>query len=246
MLIFDNLPDYSPRFDYDAIRPRIPRAWRGYIDPFVCHDDPPPPAPPAPPPADVELPPTPPRVAGQSDTERAQQLEGILAEVRAEAAVRRIGKREAESRATALQNELATIRADADRREQTARTEGEARTNKVKQRALDAEIRAAAVTAGLRDPDLLPLIDRTGVTIDDDGNVAGVEAAITAFKTKKPEYFQATLPARANERIDVRTGSPAPPAPPPGLGGNSAPTDVRKMPAADYKAARRAALRSLG
>lgn len=220
------------------------RGFRVPANPFICFDDPP-----APPPggggADAELPPTPPRAPGQSDTERAQQLEGILAEVRAEAAVRRIGKREAESKATALQAELTTIRADADRREQVARTEGESRTTKVKQRALDAEIKAAAVTAGLRDPDLIVLIDRTGVTIDDDGNVAGVQAAIDALKAKKPEYFQPAVAPRAGERVDVRSGSPAPPQPPPGPGGTPAPPDVRTMPKGDYNTAKKGALASL-
>jgi hypothetical protein len=111
---------------------------------------------------------------------------------------------------------------------------------------LDAEIRAAAVTAGLRDPDLVVLIDRAGVTIDDDGNVAGVQAAIDALKAKKPEYFQPAAPApRPGERIDVRTGSPAPPAPPPRPGSTPAPADVRTMPKKDYGAAKKAALAGL-
>jgi hypothetical protein len=239
----------------DILAARGLRGFRVPANPFICFDDPPADQPGGgnnnrPPAADAELQPTPARAPGQSDTERAQQLEGILAEVRAEAAVRRVGKREAESRAAALQNELATLRADADRREQTARTEGETRANKIKQRAVDAELKAAAVAAGLRDPDLLLLIDRAGVAIDDDGNVTGVEAAVTAFKTKKPEYFQAAAPARAGETVAVRTsGSPAPPQPAPGAT-PPAGADVRTLPKdragkAAYGDAKKAALASL-
>jgi hypothetical protein len=212
------------------------------------------PPPPAPPPApDAELPPTPARAPGQSDTERAQQLEGILAEVRAEAAHRRIGKREAESRAAALQNELTSIRTEADRRESAARAEGNTRAEKIKARAVEAEIKAAAVAEGLQDVDLLPLLDRTGVTCDDDGNVSGVAEAVAAFKAKKPDYFRpAAGPApRPGERVDVRANPlrQAPPQPAPGAQ-PPAPTSVTAIPRdragrQQYDAAKKAALASL-
>jgi hypothetical protein len=226
------------------------RAFRVPANPFICFDDPPadPPgnnAPPQLPPAPL-TPPTPPRAANQAAEDRVAQLEEINANLRVEAAQRRITERDARDRLAANETEMQRLRTESAARETAAREAGTSTANKVKQRALDAELRAAAVTAGLRDPDLLPLIDRTGVAIDDDGNVTGVEAAVTAFKAKKPEFFQAPGPApRAGERMDVRTGSPAPPAPPPGGGGTPAPADVRTMPKGEYGPAKKAALASL-
>lgn len=209
-----------------------------------------PPAPPAPPiaavptPEPLPLPPTPPRAPGQTDTERAQQLEGILADVRAEAAQRRITGREAESRANTLNAEIATIRAEADRREAAALAAGNTRAERIKGRTIDAELRAAASASGLADMDLLPLMDRAGVTCDDDGNVAGVQAAIDAFKVRKPEYFRAGTPTPpAPPPVARRTGDPTPP-PPPGPGA-PAPQAVAAMPKADYKKAQAAALAGL-
>jgi hypothetical protein len=226
------------------------RGFRVPANPSICFDDPPadPPGngnPPQLPPAPL-TPPTPPRAANQAAEDRVAQLEEINANLRVEAAQRRITERDARDRLTANETEMQRLRTESQQRENAAREAGTATANKVKQRAMDAELKAAAVTAGLRDADLLPLIDRAGIAIDDDGNVTGVQAAVDAFKAKKPEFFQPATPSRGNERVDVRTGSPAPPAPPPGNNGNPAPPDVRTMPKGDYAKAKRAALAGLG
>jgi hypothetical protein len=229
------------------------RAFRVPANPFICFDDPPadPPGnnpPPQLPPAAL-TPPTPPRAANQAAEDRVAQLEEINANLRVEAAQRRITERDARDRLTANETEMQRLRTESAAREAAAREAGTSTANKVKQRAMDAELKAAAVSAGLRDPDLLPLIDRAGVTIDDDGNVAGVEAAVTAFKAKKPEYFQAAAPARQPERVDVRSGNPAPPPPGPGAqppaGKSVADIPRTREGKAEYGAAKKAALASL-
>jgi hypothetical protein len=235
----------------EILAARGSRAFSVPANPFICFDDPPadPPgggnnSPPQLPPAPL-TPPTPPRAANQAAEDRVAQLEEINANLRVEAAQRRITERDARDRLAANETEMQRLRTESAARETAAREAGTSTANKVKQRAMDAELKAAAVTAGLRDPDLLPLIDRAGITIDDDGNVTGVQAAVDAFKAKKPEFFQAPGPApRASERVDVRTGSPAPPAPQPGARG-PAPADVRTMPKDQYGPAKKAALASL-
>ncbi len=227
------------------------RGFRVPASPFICFDDPPadPPGggnnnPPQLPPAPI-TPPTPPRAADQTAENRVAQLEDINANLRVEAAQRRITERDARDRLAANETEMTRLRTESQQRETAAREAGTSTANKVKQRAVEAELKAAAAIAGLRDADLLPLIDRTGVAIDDDGNVTGVDAAVTAFKAKKPEYFQPAAAPRPGERVDVRSGSPAPPQPPPGPGGTPAPPDVRTMPKGDYNTAKKGALASL-
>lgn len=205
-----------------------------------------PPAPPPPPPADAPItPPTPPRVANQSAEDRVAQLEDINANLRVEAATRRVSERTVKDQLAANQRELDGLRTELSTRVTAARAEGQQVAEKVKKRAIDAELKAAAATAGLQDMDLLPLIERTGLACDDDGNVTGAAEAVAAFKTKKPEFFRAAPAPRPGETITIRSGSPAPPAPPPGPGGTPTGPDVRTMPKKEYGDAKKAALSSL-
>ncbi len=57
-------------------------------------------------------------------------------------------------------------------------------------RLIGAELKAAALRAGLEDPDLLKLMDRSALTIGDDGEVVGIDEAVKAFKTAKPYAFR--------------------------------------------------------
>lgn len=54
-----------------------------------------------------------------------------------------------------------------------------------------AELKAAAIHAGILDPDFVRLADVSGVTVSDDGSVEGVEEVIADLKSKKPSWFTA-------------------------------------------------------
>jgi hypothetical protein len=121
-----------------------------------------------------------------------------------------------------------------------------ARLQKMNQRILDSEVRTAAAEAGLVDLDLLPLLSREKITVDEDGNVSGVKEALEELKGKKPDWFRAQ-PAQQNQtggqqtQNGGRTTGNA--APPPG----SVPpaTNVRDMSAADYADYKKNVLRGL-
>jgi len=204
---------------------------------------PPPAPPPVPPPAPAAIPrapDTPPRGVNQTTEDRLAQLESINADLRVEAAQRRVSERTATERLTANEAEMTRLRTEVTQRETQAREGGLALSNKLKNKTIDAELRAAAATAGLTDFDLLPLVNRSGVTVDDDGNVAGVQAAIDDFKTRKPEYFRAANsppppPRRTGDNVPPPNPNPGPPAP----------TSARTMPKEQYSGAREAAVRAL-
>lgn len=54
---------------------------------------------------------------------------------------------------------------------------------------IDMSLREAAAKEGLQDFDMLKLIDRADVKIDDNGKVAGIEEAVKNFKKSKPYLF---------------------------------------------------------
>ena len=178
-----------------------------------------PPAPPAPPP-----PPAPP-----AGIKTVAELETELANVRAEAAAHRISKNEAKDQAAALQTQIDQVKADVQRQVDAARGESSAKFTQLKGRLQDTAIKAEAAAAGLLDMDLIPLVDRAGITIDDDGNVAGVKEAIEKFKTAKPSYFRAagaggTSPPPPPPPATGQTGTPPAPA------GGTPPSNVRELP----------------
>jgi len=59
----------------------------------------------------------------------------------------------------------------------------------VKDRYIDAEMKAAAVAAGITDADLVKLIAKDKIAIGDDFSVTGTEEAVQEFKAKKPHFF---------------------------------------------------------
>lgn len=66
------------------------------------------------------------------------------------------------------------------------------------QRIINTEIRSIARSLNANDPnDVLALMDKSDVKIDDDGNVTGVEDALKAFKESKPWLFKQPIGADA-------------------------------------------------
>lgn len=54
---------------------------------------------------------------------------------------------------------------------------------------INAEVKAHAVAAGIKDIEFVKLIDMKDVKVDEQGNVTGVDKAIADVKARKPEWF---------------------------------------------------------
>ena len=154
------------------------------------------------------------------------------ADWRAEVAAQRVRAEQAESAIAQKERDIEAARADAERRVQEATAQYQTREQQLQGKLIDTALGAAARAAGLVDTDLLPLMDRSGVKLDADGNVQGINEAIEAFKAKKPAFFASQTDNPAPAQQPQKTGSPAnPPADP-----NPPLVDVKKMSKSDYDA----------
>ena len=88
--------------------------------------------------------------------------------------------------------------------EEKAAAERDAHRKAADDRILRAEMKAAAIKAGMIDLDGLKLADFTRVKLGENGEVEGADALIAALKEAKPYLFDA-----------VRSGTSDPAAPPP-------------------------------
>jgi hypothetical protein len=193
-------------------------------------------------------PPIPPRQAGQTDQDRIAVLENTVANTRAEAAANRVEARTAKEQVDAANAEITRLKTEADNRERTAREAGNTELQATRRQLIDAELKAAAIQAGLTDLDLLPLIDKKAVSYDPaTGTFTGISEAIAAGKTKKPDWFKpAAAPAAAPVRAS--TGSPLPPPAPGAAPPTTSVRDIPKTPEGKraYEQQKKDALRSLG
>lgn len=164
--------------------------------------------------------------------------EEAKAQLRADLAAERLEKRRLKEEAEALKAALDAAKAEADTRVQNEVRQVTDRLTKAQSRTVDAVLRAEASAAGLEDMDLLPLIKRDGISINDDFDVVGVAEAIAAFRESKPTYFKQAGNQQAQQtqvqapRQPVTTGSPNTPK----EGNTGAPTNVKALSAAEYKA----------
>lgn len=226
----------------------LPRLRRRFMSSICCIEgDPPAPGgggpQPAPPPQSPPPPPPPQAPPGETAEQRMVRLQGDLATTRAEAAAYRIDARTARETITTLERQITEAQASATAQVDEVRRNADTHLQAERQLRADAELKAAAVAAGLTDVDLLPLIDRRLVKIDSaTGAITGIPEAIATFKTSKPTYFR-----------DVATSPPPPPPrsstglqnPPPPPGPLPPVTDVKALSKQDYAVAKRAGLAGL-
>ena len=164
----------------------------------------------------------------------------MISDLRAEAAAHRVGERKAREELEAAKAALATAQADIDGKLKAESDKAAARITKMQQRVIESDLKAQAVAAGLEDLDLLPLLDRSGIKMDDDGNVTGVKEAIEAFKTKKPDYFKKASKAGASEPKPKVTGDGGAPKP-----NETPPDNVKQMKREEYRAWKANSLRKM-
>lgn len=107
-----------------------------------------------------------------------------------------------EERKKAEMSEAERLKAEkeeASKKAEEASESAKKATEAANKRILDSEIRSIARSLHANDVnDVLVLIDREGVEIDDDGNVKGVEDAVKALKESKPWNFKAPVGADAS------------------------------------------------
>lgn len=152
----------------------------------------------------------------------------MRARLNAEAAAWRVNFSNEKSAREALEAQIATATTQSAAQVEAARAEGQQRVDSFKPKLIEAELKTALVAAGVLDPELVGLVAREGITIDDAGVVTGIAAAVEKFKTAKPNFFRAPgapLPAPSS------SGNPA--APP--ANADPTPANIRDMKPAEYR-----------
>lgn len=108
---------------------------------------------------------------------------------------------EEEARQRAAMTEAERLKAEkeeaAKKAEQAAEEAAKAKAA-ANQRIINTEIRSVARALNANDAgDVLSFVDKSLITIDDEGNVTGVEEAVAAVKAAKPYLFRAPIGADA-------------------------------------------------
>jgi len=164
-----------------------------------------PPTPPAPPPREPET-----------------FSKDYVRELREENKGWRLKASEHETAAKAAKEAAEAAKAEAEKAKTDAQTAAD-------QRVIRAELKAAALKAGMVDLDGLKLLDLSTVKLNAQGEVEGAEALMDAAKKAKPYLFGAA---------NTSTGGKAPPSNPP------AAKKAQDMTPEEYAAAKAALLRA--
>ena len=138
-------------------------------------------------------------------------------ELREENKATRLARQELENRLKTIEDELSKTKKDGDEKVSAAQKAAD-------ERLLRAELKAAAVKAGLVDMDVLKLVDISPLKLNENGEIEGLDKLVEDFKKTKPHFFGA-----AGASTSAPGTKPAP------KGGND-PVDVTKMSPQDYAA----------
>lgn len=177
---------------------------------------------------------TPPKGDGDDKHQR------MISDLRAEAAAHRVGERKAREELETTKAALAAAQADIDGKLKAENEKATVRITKMQQRVIESDLKAQAVAAGLEDLDLLPLLDRSGIKMDDDGNVTGIKEAIESFKAKKPDYFKKAAGGGEPKPKPKVTGDGGAPKP-----NETPPETVKTMKPEEYRAWKQSSLRKM-
>jgi hypothetical protein len=95
----------------------------------------------------------------------------------------------------------------------------------------ESAIRHGAVLSGLVDMDCLPLLNVSSISVDDDGNVSGIDEAFEDLRSKKPFLF-------SRRDSDIRSRGTARAVAAPRIRAPAV-SNVREMAKSDYKSSLR-------
>lgn len=163
-------------------------------------------------------PPAPKPPASDPDTGKTFSYEYVK-ELREENKTWRLKTQEAETKAT-------EFKTAADNATISAKSTADAATAAANDRVIRAELKAAAIAAGMVDLDALKLADLTKVKLAEDGSVEGAEALMTEMKSSKPYLF-------GTPNSSSQSNTPPPNVPP-------VAKKAMEMTAEEYSAARKA------
>jgi hypothetical protein len=132
------------------------------------------------PPAPVVVPPAPAAHAPETFSRE------YVTELREEAKAHRIAAQAAKDAVKAAEEAAAAAKVKAETGVKAAQTAAN-------ERVIRAELKAAAIKAGMVDLDGLKMLDLSTVTLDDKGEVIGADALLDAAKKAKPFLFGAAV-----------------------------------------------------
>ena len=72
---------------------------------------------------------------------------------------------------------------------------------------IDAKLEAQAIAAGIRDIELVKLIDKSNLKLNENGEVEGLTDAVNAFKTRKPDFFGAEKKTSTSSNASFGSGA---------------------------------------
>ena len=99
--------------------------------------------------------------------------------------------------------EAAKLKAESEKQELATKVETTAKERQMyEKKYIDAEVKAQAVAAGIKDIEFVKLIDTNEIKLDDKGNVIGVDKAISDLKTRKPDWFGAEKKTSTSSNAD--------------------------------------------
>lgn len=122
--------------------------------------------------------------------------------------------------------ELETIKAqnDLEKKDLSSKVEATFKERQMyEEKYIDAEVKAHAVAAGIKDIEFVKLIDKGEIKLDDKGNLLGVDKAITDLKARKPDWFG------SEKKLSSSNNAPFPEK------GGAVPLDARSLSKEDWK-----------
>ena len=120
--------------------------------------------------------------------------------------------------------EAIKLKSDSEKQELSSKFDSTAKEKSMfEQKYIEAEVKAHAVAAGIKDMEFVKLIDKGEIKLDEKGNIVGVNEAITALKTRKPDWFGSEKKTSSSTNADFANSS------------NKQPLDARSMSKDDWK-----------
>lgn len=103
-----------------------------------------------------------------------------------------ISKWKQEYRTTKDELESVKTKTESEKNELAGKVDTLAKERKAfESKYINAEVKAQAIAAGIRDVEFVKLIESAEIKIDADGNVTGIDKAIKDLKERKPDWFGA-------------------------------------------------------
>jgi len=96
------------------------------------------------------------------------------------------------------------INAEKERKSLEEKINGfDSKVSSYEKRMIETEVKAQAISAGIKDVEFVKLVDMSTVRLDDNGNIVGADTVIKDFKTRKPDLFGAEKKFSSSSNSEV-------------------------------------------